>query len=211
MLTSTYALISLSSEQKRVHDLLVMVQRLLQDSSTERPRSDQVILDSIGRQLTRLDASCHRRKMEIFVIPAIMSATKEADFLLAELETLSATCLQVLESVGHWVQQAVDDGTREVTELYSLVALYCNSMLLRLAKEEDALLPLAQRVISSDDWFAIGVQFLSHDAEANARHQCMCAERELAPGAASIYPFNVPPGQHENSSSALRNDLSAWH
>jgi len=44
----------------------------------------------------------------------------------------------------------------------------------RLAKEEEELLPLAQRVISSEEWFAIAAQFLSLDAENKARQQSVC-------------------------------------
>ncbi|WP_211463258.1 hemerythrin domain-containing protein [Collimonas silvisoli] len=170
MLTTTYALISLSVEQKRAHKLLSTVQQLFQNSSADRQRTNPAILESVVSQLARLDASCHRRKVEIYVIPAIQKATKEADSLLAELESLSATGLRILESVRKWVRQAFDQGVTEVKELYSSIELYCNNLLQRLVKEEQELLPLAERVISSEEWFAIGAQFLSLYAE-NKTHQ----------------------------------------
>ncbi|MFD2273459.1 hypothetical protein ACFS07_26855 [Undibacterium arcticum] len=54
-----------------------------------------MILESIVSQLAKLDESCHRRKVELYVIPAIQKATKEADSLLAELESLSAMGLRI--------------------------------------------------------------------------------------------------------------------
>ena len=90
MLTATYALISLSVEQKKAHNLLSTVQQLFQNSSADRQRIDPAILESVVSQFTKLDESCHRRKVEVYVIPAIQKATKEADPLLAELESLSA-------------------------------------------------------------------------------------------------------------------------
>jgi hemerythrin-like domain-containing protein len=171
MLITTYALTSLSVEQKRVYNLLSTVQQLFQNSSTDSRQTDPVILESVVSQLAKLDESCHRRKVkvDVYLIPAIQKATKEADSLLAELESLSAIGLGILGSVMEWMRQGLDQGVLEVKALYSSIELYCNNLLQRLTKEEDELLPLAQRVISSEGWFAIGAQFLSLDAERKAR------------------------------------------
>jgi hemerythrin-like domain-containing protein len=47
--------------------------------------------------------------------------------------------------------------------LCKTVDLYCHNLLKRLDKEEQELLPLAQKVISSEEWFEIGSQFLAQD------------------------------------------------
>lgn len=203
MLTTTYALISLSVEQKRAHNLLSTVQQLFQNSSADRQRTDPVILESVISQLAKLDASCHRRKVEVYVIPAIQKATKEGDSLLAELESLSAAGLRILESVREWVRQAFAQGVTEVKELYSSVELYCNNLLRRLAKEEEELLPLAQRVISSDEWFAIGAQFLSLYAESKARRQSVGAALRLPLVSIPVFSFNSFCCQPEQSAGKL--------
>lgn len=169
MLTTTYSLLSLSMEQKRVHKLLSAVQQLFQHSWVDRLCIDPVILESVVSQLAKLDEFCHQRKVEVYVIPAIQKATKEADPLLAELESLSAIELGILGSVREWVRQGFNQGVTEVKTLYSSIELYCNNLFQRLSKEEDELLPLARRVISSEEWFAIGVQFLSLDTASKAR------------------------------------------
>lgn len=169
MLTTTYALTSLSVEQKRVHNLLSTAQQLFQNRSADRRQTDPVILESVVSQLARLDESCHRRKVEVYLIPAIQKATREADLLLAELESISAIGLDILGSVRIWMQQWFEYGVIEVKALYASIELYCNNLLRRLTKEEEELLPLAQRVISSEEWFAIGMQFLSLDAGSKAR------------------------------------------
>jgi len=43
------------------------------------------------------------------------------------------------------------------------IDLYCQNLLKRLDKEEQELLPLAQKVISSEEWFEIGSKFLAQD------------------------------------------------
>jgi len=199
MLTATYALISLSVEQKRAHNLLSTVQQLFLNSSADRQRIDPTILESVVSQFTKLDESCHRRKVEVYVIPAIQKATKEADSLLAELESLSAVGLCILASVKERLRQAFDHGVIAVKDLYSSIELYCSNLLQRLTKEEEELLPLAQRVISSEEWFAIGAQFLSLDTGNKARKQSVGAARrplESVP----VFPFN---------SSVCRNEISA--
>ena len=198
MLTTTYALISLSVEQKRAHNLLSTVQLLFQKSAADRQRTDPVILESVVSQLAKLDASCHRRKVEVYVIPAIQNATKEGDALLAELETLSAIGRRILDSVREWVRQAYDQGVTEVKELYSSVELYCNNLLRRLAKEEEELLPLAQKVISSVEWFAIGVQFLSIHAENRVRQQTMAAVQRYSLASNPVFSFNPSSCQPES-------------
>ena len=51
-----------------------------------------------------------------------------------------------------------------------MMELYCQVLLKKLEKE-DAIFALAQRLVPSDQWFAIGTQFLSLDAEAHAHKQ----------------------------------------
>ncbi|MGS0741001.1 hemerythrin domain-containing protein [Glaciimonas sp. GG7] len=162
MLTTTYAFLSLSTEQKRVHNLLSSAQQLLH-SFANRQRLDAATLTSVIDQFAKLDGSCHRRKIETYVIPAVQQATQEANLLLAELQASNTIARQLLDSVQEWVRLSLAHSAIEITEFYALIERYCNVLLERLAKEEKELLPLAQRVLSNDAWFAIGAQFLSTD------------------------------------------------
>lgn len=178
MLTATYSLLSLSVEQKSVHKLLSSIQQLVQDSWAGKRCIDPPIpiLESVISQLTKLDEFFRQRKLEIYVIPAIRKATQEADSLLIELESLNAIGLGILESVRQQVRQGFNQSVTEVKTLYSSIELYCNHLFRRLSKEEDELLPLAQRVISSGEWFSIGIQFLSIDTESKrtGNSQMLC-------------------------------------
>lgn len=149
-----------------MHKLLCSVRQLFQNNREDKQCIDPLILASVVSQLAKLDAVFHQRKLEIYLIPAIRKATQEADPLLAELESLSAIGLGILGSIRQWRRHGFNQSVTEVKTLYSSVELYCNNLFQRLTKEEDELLPLAQRVLSSEEWFAIGVQFLSLDAES---------------------------------------------
>ena len=169
MLTTTYAFLSLSMEQKRLHNLLSAAQHLLQISSLNKQHLAPEVLVLIGEQFAKLDASCRTRKVEKFVIPAVQKATNEANTLLAELESSNILGRRILVSVKEYVRLALEKKLVEMSELYSSIEHYCNNLLERLAKEEKELLPLAQRVISGDEWFAMGAQFLAMDTELKGR------------------------------------------
>ncbi|MFC5474744.1 hypothetical protein [Paraherbaspirillum soli] len=167
MLTATYALLSLSIERKKVHKLLSTVQHLFLNNSSDTPQIDLATLESIVSQLAALDQSYYRRKIETYVIPAIRKATNEADSLLTELDLLSAAGLRILIVLQERLGQACAHGVAEVRELYLSLELYCDNLLQRLVKEAE-LLPLARRFVLSEEWFAVGVQLLSLDAESKA-------------------------------------------
>ena len=169
MLIATYALVALSVEHKKTRVTSSTFQQYLQNSSEDRRGIDPLGLESVVNQLVRFDDSCHQRKVEVYVIPAIRKSTREADSLLAQLESLSALGASILRSVRAQLRQAFVQGIVQIKELYCSMELYCQSLLLRLAKEEEELFPIARRVIPCEEWFAIGAQFLSLDAENDAR------------------------------------------
>jgi hypothetical protein len=171
MLTTTYAFLSLSIEQQKLHNLLSETQQLFQINSAHRQHSDVATVSTVVEQFTKLDASCHKGKIEMYIIPAIQKATREADTLLDELESLNAARRQIHDSVKGWAQSDLAPKPTGMNDLYSSIGLYCDNLLERLVKEEQELLPLAKRVISSDDWFSMGTRFLSIDTEHMPRRR----------------------------------------
>ena len=196
MLTATYALLTLSVEQKKTSAIFSTLQQYFQGGSENLQRIDPDSLEPVLNQLAQFDESCHRRKVDVYVIPAIRRATKEADSLLAELESLSLLAVRILKTVRERLMQSFDQGFVQIKELCCSMERYCQSLLQRLAKEEAELLPLARRVISSDEWFAIGANFLSLDAENDARKPS--AQRVWRPGGsfqAAFSPRFILAGQ----------------
>ena len=122
-------------------------------------------------ELTLFAESRHQRKVEGCLMPAVRKATREADPLLADLEFLSRAGSAMLHSVHQCLQRVFRHGVAQLAHLCHMMDLYCQNLLERLAKEEQELLPLAQRVIPSDAWFAIGTTFLSHDAGHEERNR----------------------------------------
>src|SRR5580704_17434182 len=90
MLTLTYALVALSVEQKKVQGRLLELQQGLQKERSRKLNAEQSELESLLADFVLLDDACRSRNMELYVLPAIRSATQEADALLADLETMTS-------------------------------------------------------------------------------------------------------------------------
>jgi len=164
MLLATYALSTLSIEQKKQRGFIERLQQQLRRYGTSSgPADAQAVMAGI-EQLGRFAEARHQGKVEQCLMPAVRRASADAGPLLADLESLSRAGGQMLGELRHSWQRAVHRDVEHVRQLLGAVELYCQNLLHRLAKEEHELLPLAQRVLSSDGWFSIGTGFLRHDA-----------------------------------------------
>jgi hypothetical protein len=157
MLTSTYTLVALSVEQARAR---VEVQALM-----ERWRPGAWWGDPPGLRhfeqaceaLRRVYESCHWRKLDKFVLPALRRAGGLAEALLARLEGISGRALE--ERVRAQAQAAEGN-----PDCLCAMERCCRLLLERLELEERELFPLARNLISGETWFAIANQMLAHDA-----------------------------------------------
>lgn len=169
MLLTTYALLTLSAEQKKERSFIKSMQYYLRSHADSPQQIDPSLMSSQLNELSQFVESRHQRKVEECLIPAVREATREADPLLADLELLRRIGDTALHVVRRCLRLAFLYGVTEIKLLFQSMERYCDNLLERLAKEEQELLPLAQRVVSNEQWFAIGTMFLSHDAGNTAR------------------------------------------
>jgi hemerythrin-like domain-containing protein len=181
MLTYTYSLVTLLVEQKKARKLLTEIQGEFQKCLCDRSCTNQRSFEAALDRLVRFDASHHRRNVDMFVIPAVQDATREADDLLEELDALSAMSARVLEQVCERMQVLSENDEREIRELCGAMECYCENLLERLEREEKELFPIAQRVISTDGWFRLASQFISHNEEIH-RSQFMRMQQQAMEG-----------------------------
>ncbi len=171
MLTATYALLTLSVEQKKERNFIVRFRHYLRMSAGAPQEIDPARLLSQLDELAGFAETRHQHKVEDCLMPAVREATRDADLLLADLESLNRSGDSMLRSARLHVRLAFAEGATQIRQLCLTLEYYCQNLLERLAKEELELLPLAQRVISSEQWFAIGSSFLSYDAAHNERRR----------------------------------------
>jgi hemerythrin-like domain-containing protein len=169
MLTATYVLLTLSIEQKKERHF---ISRLLQhvQSIARRPQEiDPVLLESQLKELSSFAEARHQRKVEACLMPAMRAADSDCAALINDLEALSRLGKAMLAAVHKCLHRAMRRSASQGKFLCRTIDMYCHNLLCRLDKEEQELLPLAQKVISSDDWFEIGSQFLAQEDDGAAR------------------------------------------
>lgn len=185
MLTATYSLIAISNEQNAIQRVLRKVQQSIQSLRRNVQQIDLIALRTVFEQVTHFDMLCHARKVERYLIPAIKAVTHAADGLLAELDLLSASGSKLLRSAGDVIGRRFADRD-QLIETHGSLDLYCQKMAIRLDREEIELFPLAQRMLSVEEWFAVAEKFLSDDKRALTR-QSRTPHYVVAPAAVNRF------------------------
>jgi hemerythrin-like domain-containing protein len=164
MLTATYTLVALSVEQASVRVSLQSLQNLLQTNFVHQNALTPGQVDYACDALRRLYDTCHWRKIEKFLIPAIRRANSQADRLLAELDALNSAAAEAMRKVMALAPSRPIDSPSRVSEFCSAIEQFCGALLCRLEREENELFPVARAGISGEAWFSIANQMLAHDA-----------------------------------------------
>ncbi|TFW30926.1 hypothetical protein [Massilia horti] len=168
MLTATYTLVALSVEQTSVRVSLQSLQKLLHTNFLHQAALTPSQVEHTCDTLKQLYESCHWRKLDKFLIPAIRRSTRLADDLLQELDALSKAASDAMAAALRMVGSAVDSAAR-VAQFCAALERFCGALLMRLEREEQELFPVARTAIAGEAWFAIANQMLAHDAYQQER------------------------------------------
>src|SRR4051812_7935243 len=132
MLTATYTLVALSVEQNSVRTSLQSLQKLLQSNFLQQKELTPVQVEVTCDALKRLYESCHWRKLDKFLIPAIRRATRAADQLLDELDSLSQSAADAMAAAMRLVEAAALDSQGKVSQFCADIERFCGALLARL-------------------------------------------------------------------------------
>lgn len=118
-------------------------------------------IDAAWNKLVQIDKYCRNRKVEVYLIPALRNTDGEADALIADLDKSSAAGAELLRSIGERVAAGLRVEREHISEICQAMDRYCGKLAARLDKEEQTLLPLAHRCLSTEAWFAIAAKLLT--------------------------------------------------
>ena len=164
MLTATYTLVALSVEQASVRVSLQSLQKLLETNFVHQSALTPGQVGYACDVVKRLYESCHWRKLDMFLIPAIRSATGDADELLHSLEELGRAAADAVGVLAIKLGSTAVDNSAKVVQFCEAIESFSIATLKRLELEEKKLFPVARSVISGEAWFSIANQMLAHDA-----------------------------------------------
>lgn len=186
MLTTTYSIVVLSSEQQKARRLLRRLEhRLRRRAVNEHGEIDATWLDTVFNDVMQADQYCHERKVELYVIPMLRRLSSKTYDLLARLDAISAGSVRLLRSACEQAQRVLNGMQIDAAALVSTLAMYCTQMLERLSLEESELLPAARLLLSPEEWFRIAAQLLSDGrttravARPTAFSSFPCGQRQM--------------------------------
>jgi hemerythrin-like domain-containing protein len=200
MLTATYALVALSVEQTNVRVNLLAFQKYVHANLRHRQSVTPGQLYGASDGLHRLYQACHWRKIEMYLIPAVRLATRQADQLLDELSGLTRAALDIVNSIQQRCAGVAQHTEEQVAQVCAGVDDFCGMLLRRLEIEERDLFAIARRAIGGETWFTIADQFLRHDAQVVDRR------RDKARAIMLEEPKTLPPVPPELASLRVGHD-----
>lgn len=165
MLTATYSLVALASEISRMRRILAVLQIQLKNIWKEFHHIDLDEVKYVFKQLMDMDFYCCNRKLERHLVPAMICVSQDAVALFDEWETLRAKGAYLLETITEKMPSISQHKTERVNEACQSMERYCHTLLQRLNKEEDELIPLARSLFAPEQWFSIAEKFLVEDGQ----------------------------------------------
>lgn len=165
MLTATYSMVAMATEQDKVCNFLVRARQAIAALWTNMQEIDLDRLQTAMSGLIRLDQYFHQRKVEKYVIPAVRGSSQEIDALVGDLDSLSGVGLRLLSTAADQLRNAVERHATQARELCCAMDSYCDCLQQRLRREDEELLPLVRRKLSGEEWFSLAAQFLSDEKE----------------------------------------------
>lgn len=169
MLTTTYSMVVLSSEQQNTRRILGKLEQYLHNASWLCADGvDRIWLERVLHKLMRVDKYCHQRKVELYVIPALRRMSSDAVGLLDRLDALCTESMRILLQVCSRMERAVAGSCADAIALVTAIELYCRQVMARLSLEEDELFPAARQLLPTEAWFQIAASCL---ADSTARQQ----------------------------------------
>jgi hemerythrin-like domain-containing protein len=105
----------------------------------------------------------HHPKEDDFLFRAIRMCTREGDILLADLEAQHAEGDGWLQNLREAVNHLQASAGKRTAEFAHAVDLYADFHWKHMRQEEEEVIPLAERVLSAEDWRDIDAAFTDND------------------------------------------------
>ena len=167
MLTATYSMVAMASEQARACTILDNTRATIAAMWGNLQEGDLARMKMALECLTRFEQYCHQRKVEKFVIPAVRGVSHEIDVIVSDLDSLSSVGMHCLDRAAEQWRMMFNFRAQGMVELCGAMESYCDCLQRRLRKEEEELLPLVRRMLSMEDWFTLAAQFLGDERDAH--------------------------------------------
>lgn len=175
MLCMTYFLTAISLEQQRLQKILDDFQHHIQSvqSGISTKMQDHYFhsLDVTIKNFYQIEKQCQASKIDLYLLPAIHDTAGSADEIVAELESLKSSSMELFMEMQQQIAACFDQGVLTMGELCTAMKRYCEIQQTILAKEKTELVPRAQQSLPFDVWFSISAKCLADQENVKPRKQ----------------------------------------
>jgi len=156
------ALAMIRAEHRSLAAVLYTLQALTRRAREGRLAPDYALARQIVDYLESFHQRFHHPKEDDYLFKALRERSREADAELERLEREHAEGDARLAALREAVDRA-QSGAASLQELAAEVERYADFHWRHMRAEEDVVMPLAERLLSSDDWQRIDAAFAAND------------------------------------------------
>jgi hemerythrin-like domain-containing protein len=157
------ALEIIRTEHRSLASVIHGLQYLARHIRDQGAAPDYGLLRLIVDYIERFHERFHHPKEDEYLFKAIRTRTREGDAVLAELEAQHAEGDGWLRNLRDAVNHLQASGGKDSVAFAKAVDLYADFHWKHMRMEEDEVMPLAQRVLSAEDWNDIDAAFTAND------------------------------------------------
>jgi hemerythrin-like domain-containing protein len=176
-------------EHRSIAAVLHGMQHLVRQIRDRKAKVDSRVFRAMLYYLDTFSERMHHPKEDQFLFEALRRREAGADALIAELEGEHASGAQSLRRVEQCLIRYEEGGDKEFTEFAQEVDRFALGYWDHMRKEEEQVFPLAEKLLTSEDWAKIDRAFEENlDPLASAR-----AERDFRKLFSRIVSLAPPP------------------
>jgi len=149
----------LHAEHESIAAVLITLRLLVRQARDRIGASDARVLRAMLYYLDVFPEREHHRKEEAELFVRLRARTREGDGVVKALTNEHESGHGAIRGLEQALLRVEEGGAREAAAFINAVERYIDSYLEHMRKEETELFPLAQRVLTAQDWAEIEVAF----------------------------------------------------
>jgi hemerythrin-like domain-containing protein len=157
------ALAIIRTEHRSLTAVLQALQYLVRDVRDRGVEPDFDLLSLILDYADAFPDRFHHPKEDQYLFKRLRARTSEADAVLSELEAEHARGNELVRNLRHTLARYRVSGRSGLDAFAAAVGEYLDFHWNHMRKEEDVVMPLAERALTAEDWAAIDAAFQAND------------------------------------------------
>jgi hemerythrin-like domain-containing protein len=153
----------IEDEHRSLAAVLDGLRHVTRDALSDAVKPDFDVLRAMLDYIVAFPEKLHHPKEDRYLFSAIRACSLEAGPLLDELKAEHARGHELIRELQQALLAYEKGGSGEARAFRRTVEEYADFHWMHMRREEDLVLPLAERVLSEADWRAIAVAFKEND------------------------------------------------